>query len=205
MPGKEPGEVFIPALGRSFKQIELREDDTLDTVQQGSGSISAGTELVMFRDLADKNEQHTSLKASRRLPSGDEMAVFRIGWHPRGANGNDLLAVADARKLSENFVLVCKFNRRLVSEGPVIKYQSGYGLVVYGVETGAGSHSNGVPSAAAAPTLFVPQQLKDDDDINVTLRSPGAAWITSYTAPSLAGRVLQTVFLHGIIKSPLGK
>ena len=201
VPGKEPGEVVIPALGRSFKQIELREDDIYDTVQVASGSISAGTELVLFRDLTDKNEQHTSLKASRRIPAGDEAAVFRVGVHVRQALGNDVPATSDHLKLYENGLFDLKFNRRQVTIGPLLKYQSGYGLA----GNASGTTSNGVPSAAAAPTLFVPQQLKDDDDINGKFIFPGGAWITSYTAPSLGARNILSAFLHSVIKSPLGK
>lgn len=201
VPGKEPGEVIIPALGRSFKQIELREDDIFDTVQQGSGSIAAGTELVLFRDLSDKNEQHTSLKASRKLPAGDEAAIFRVGVHVRQALGNDVPTTSDHMKIYENGVLDLKFNRRQVTFGPLLKYQSGYGLA----GNASGTTSNGVPSAAAAPTLFVPQQLNDSDDINGLLKFPGGAWITSYTAPSLGARNIITAFMHSVIKSPLGK
>lgn len=201
IPGKEPGEVIIPALGRSFKQIELREDDIYDTVQRASGSVSAGTELVMFRDLTDKNAQHTSLKASRRIPAGDEAAVFRVGVHVRQYLGNDGPTTPDLLKLYENGILELKFNRRQVTEGPLLKYQSGYGFA----GNATGTASNGVPAATAAPTLFVPQQLKDDDDINGKLIFPDAAWITSYTAPTLAARNIISVFLHAVIKSPLGK
>lgn len=205
IPGKDPGEVIIPALGRSFKQIELREDDIYDTVEVASGSLTAGTELILFRDLTNKNEQHTSLKASRRIPSGDEAAVFRVGVYPRGAVGNSVPVFADLKKITENAVLDLSFNRRMVTQGPALKYQSGYGIGGSSTESGATGFAIGVPSAAAAPTLFVPQQLKDDDDINGKLRFPGGSWTTSYAVPVLAGNNAVTVFLHAVIKSPLGK
>lgn len=205
VPGKEPGEVFIPALNKSFKQVELREDDVFDHVQQASGSITAGTELVVFRDLTDKNEQHTSLNASRRIQSGDEAAVFRVGVYVAGALGNTLPTFADYRKVYANAQLELKFNRRLISTGPITKYPSGYGLGGFSDETGATAVSNGVPSAAASPTLFVPQQLKDDDDLNAKIRFPGGAWITSYAVPVLDTRVIIGVYLHGVMKAPLGK
>lgn len=205
VPGKDPGEVFIPALGKTFKQVELREDDVYDTVETGTSTINTGTELVVFRDLTNKNEQHTNLNTARRIQAGDEVAVFRVGVHPREATGNTLPAFDDYRKVIGNAQLELKFNRRLITSGPLIKYPSGYGMSGISDASGATGVSIGVPSVAAAPTLFVPQQLKDDDDLNAKIRFPDAAWATSYGAPVLSGRLLLSVFLHGVMKAPLGK
>ena len=83
VPGKNPGEVYIPALGKSFQQVELREDDIYDTIETDTGSISTGTQYKFFLNLTNKNEQHTNLPTPRRINSGDEAAIFRIGLHPR--------------------------------------------------------------------------------------------------------------------------
>lgn len=205
VPGKEPGEVFIPALGKSFRQVELREDDVLDTIMVASGSISAGTEYVVFRDIDNKNEQHVSLGSQKRIPSGDEVAVFRVGVHPREAHGNTLPIFSDYRKIIGNAQLELKFNRRVITSGPIVKFSSGYGVGGFSGESSATAVSIGVPSAAGAPTLFVPQQLKDNDDLNGKIRFPDAAWITSYAVPVMTGAVGVSVFLHGVMKAPLGK
>lgn len=209
VPTKNPGEVFIPALGRSFQQVELREDDVYDTIAVLAGAQAAGTEYIFFRDIANKYENDTNLPQSRRINAGDEVAVFRVGLHPRESVGNTLPAFADYRKIFSTASLEVKFNRRVITEGPAIKYPTGYGLGGFSDETGATAVSVGVPSSAAAPTLFVPQQLKDNDDLNGRLRFPdGSAWLSStitYTAPTLAGAVRVSLFLHGVMKAPLGK
>lgn len=206
VPGKEPGEILIPMLGRSFKQIELREDDIFDTVQIASGSV-ASTKLELFDVVADKNLQHKSFSQAHKLPAGDEAAVFRVGIHVRATNGNVVQSAADFKKIYESGALTLLFNRRLITEGPLLKYQSGYGVYGSSMETGVNSNvmSNGVPSAAAAPTLFVPQQLTDKDDVKGNIEFPTAAWVTSYTAASLDARNLISIFLRSVIKSPLGK
>lgn len=211
VPTKNPGEVFIPALGKSFQQVELREDDVYDTIAVASGAQTAGTEYIYFRDIANKFEQDTNLPQTRRINAGDEVAVFRVGLHPRETLGNTLPVFNDYRKIFSTSVLEVKFNRRLITEGPSIKYPTGYGLAGFSDETGATAVSVGVPSAAAAPTLFVPQQLKDNDDLSGKLRFPegnqSAVFIAaaSYTAPTLAGAVRVSLFLHGVMKAPLGK
>lgn len=205
IPGKNPGEVHIPALGKTFKQVELREDDVYDTIETGTGSINTGTEYEWFKNLDNKNEQHNNLPSPRQIQSGDEVAVFRIGVHPREASGNTLPVFNDYRKIIGNAHVEVKFNRRLITSGPAVKYPSGLGIAGFSDETGATAVSVGVPSAAAAPVLFVPQQLKDDDNIYAKLRFPDASWLTSYTAPSLAGRVTVSMFLRGVMKAPLGK
>lgn len=205
VPGKNPGEVYIPALGKSFRQVELREDDVIDSIITGSGAINAGVEYVVFRDIDNKNEQHTNLGSSKRIASGDEVAVFRIGVHLREAHGNTLPVFNDYRKILGNGILDLKFNRRLITNGPLIKYPSGYGVGGFSDETGATAVSIGVPSSAAAPTLFVPQQLTDTDDLNGKVQFKDASWISGYAVPNLAGPVVLTVFLHGVMKAPLGK
>ena len=211
VPTKNPGEVFIPALGKAFQQIELREDDVYDTIVVASGAQAAGTEYIYFRDVSDKFELDTNLPQTRRIQAGDEVAVFRIGLHPRESLGNTLPIFNDYRKIFSTSALEVKFNRRVITEGPSIKYPTGYGLGGFSDETGATAVSVGVPSIAAAPTLFVPQQLKDNDDLSGKLRFPNGnsnAWAiaaASYTAPTLGGAVRVSLFLHGVMKAPLGK
>jgi hypothetical protein len=212
VPTKNPGELFIPALGKTVQQVELREDDIYDTVQV-SGAIAAGTEYEFFRDIQNKNEQHTNIPQSRRIQAGDEVAVFRIGVHPRAALGATQAAIVDIKQVIENGHLDLRFNRRIVTSGPAVKYPSGYGLSGFSdgnaaaPTPGVAAMSVGVPSVAAAPTLFVPQQLKDNDDIICKLRFPGAAWAASYAPPSVSAApgLAVSVFLRGVIKSPLGK
>lgn len=212
VPGKEAGEVYIPALGKSFKQVELREDDIFDSTCLPTGSVGTGTELVFFRDITGKNRQHTSLNTPRRIQAGDEAAIFRVGVEPMLALGNVLPAYADYRKVIAAGHMEMLFNRRTITIGPLVKYPSGYGLGGYSQESGATAVSIGVPSAAASPTLFVPQQLKDDDDINCSIFFKDAAgWLvtanlgTAYVAPVLTGPVGLRLFLHGVLKNPLGK
>src|SRR5271166_5379626 len=147
VPTKNPGEVFIPALGKSFQQIELREDDIHDVIYVPAGTIAAGAEYILFRDIQNKNEQHTSLGTSKRIPAGDEAAVFRIGVYPRGAIGNTISAFSDLKKVTENGALFLNFNKRQITIGPLLKYQSGYGYGGYSDETGATAFAVGVASA----------------------------------------------------------
>lgn len=133
------------------------------------------------------------------------MAIFRIGLHPREAVGNTLPVFADYRKVIGAAHLEVVFNRRPITGGPVIKYPSGLGMGGFSDETGATAVSIGVPSVAAAPTLFVPQQLKDDDDVKSKLRFLAADWISGYVAPVTAGTLRITLLLHGVMKNPLGK
>lgn len=211
VPTGNPGELFIPALGKKFQQVELREDDVYDTVQVQTGAITAGTELEFFRDIQNKNEQHTNLPQSRRIQAGDEVAVFRIGLYPRNKVGATHSSTSDIAQIVDNGHFVLKFNRRVISDGPALKFPSGYGLSgasdLGAVSAGNQFVSLGVPSVAAAPTLFVPQQLKDNDDIICKLRFPAASWVTGYNDPTLASAdgVLMSAFLRGVIKSPLGK
>ncbi len=214
VPTAKAGELYIPALGKTIQQVELREDDVYDTIQIAGAAIAAGTEFVLFRDIQNKNEQHCNLPQSGRIAAGDEVAVFRVGVHPREAAGNTPGVFLDYRKMVAAAQLDLRFNRRIITSGPVVKYPSGYGMAGFSNEVGSSANGGlpgsriatiGVPSVAAAPTLFVPQQLRDNDDIVCKLRFPDASWVTGYAVPTTSAIQLVSVFLRGVIKSPLGK
>lgn len=211
VPTDKAGELYIPALGKKFMQVELREDDIYDTVQIASGAITVGAEYIFFRDIQNKNEQHCNLTQSAKIASGDEVAVFRVGLYPRNKVGATHAPSTDILQVIEGAHFIVQVNRRVITSGPAVKYPSGYGLSGMS-DLGAATAGNqalsvGVPSVAAAPTLFVPQQLKGDDDLNGKLRFPAATWVSGYDVPTLTGvdGLLVTAFLHGVIKSPLGK
>lgn len=204
IPTNKPGEVYIPALGKTFQQIELREDDVYDTVLISSGS-QANLVYTFWRDIQNKDLQDCNLPNPSRIQSGDEVAIFRIGIHPRESVGNTLPVFADYRKVIGQAHLEVVFNRRPITSGPIVKYPSGLGMGGYSDETGSTAVSIGVPSVAAAPTLFVPQQLKDDDDVKSKLRFLPASWISGFTEAVTAGTLRVSLFLHGVMKNPLGK
>lgn len=60
IPTNKPGEVYIPALGKTFQQIELREDDVYDTVLVSAGS-QANLTYTFWRDIQNKDLQDCNL------------------------------------------------------------------------------------------------------------------------------------------------
>lgn len=205
IPGKEPGELYIPALGKTIKQTESREDDVYDTVEQATGAVSAGAKLSAFKSVTNKNLQHTNLTTIRRIAAGDEFYMNRVGCHIRQAAGNTLSTDSDIIKVAENADFTMKLGRRLVTEGPLIKFQSGYGVVGSTNRNNTGVVTIGVASYAAAPQLLVVQPITEDDDLIADLVFSDNQWLGSAGQPTLGAAVQVSVFLHGVIKSPLGK
>jgi hypothetical protein len=201
----EPGALFIPALGRKIKMVEWREDDFYDSVLQASGAISAGTSLEFFRDLSNKNLQHTNLRTARRIPAGSEFIMARLGVLIAQAVGETLATDDDTLVVAYAGSLTFKLNDRLISEGMLVKYQTGIGVTGSTTRTGTGVVTLGVPSAAAAPSLMVAQPVSDTDDLMGTVDFKSATWISGYSTPTLTNAVLFTIMLHGFIKKPQGK
>lgn len=207
--GKEAGSLFIPALGKAIKLVEWREDDFYDTVVTGdvstaAATVTAGTSLEFFRDLASKNLQHTNLRTSRRIPAGSEFIMSRIGVIPNQSFGNVMASPTDLVKHCYAATLSFKINDRLVSEGPLYKYQSGFGITGSTTQNDTGLATIGVPSAAAAPNLMVAQPVQDDDDLVATIDYKSNSWATNAVMPSVKAIGL-TLSLHGFIKKPQGK
>lgn len=205
-PTDKAGELYIPALGRKVQLIEWREDDFYDSVYQASGAITAGTSLELFRDLTNKNLQHTNLRTARNIPSGSEFVMNRIGVLIAQAFSNTVPIVGDLLKAAYAGTLTFKINDRLVSEGPLFKYQSGYGMTGSTTANSTSLVTTGVPSLAAAPNLLVAQPIKDNDDLQSTIDFKGDAWITgSQVGTTLTGALVFMNMLHGLIKKPQGR
>ena len=208
----KPGTMFIPAIGKEVTQIDSREDDIYDSVGLPSGSTATGTERKWFDSLSDKNKQHTNLSKSHRILGGHELSLTRIGVAVRSLTGNAaVIGINDVKRILENGACDFQIGKRDIGEGPAIKFQSGYGLAGGTVETANNVVSNGVPSAAAAPTLAVPQDVSEDDDIYGRIVFPDASWLTTalwgtaYATFTLDVRLVVTNYWHGIVRKPLGK
>jgi hypothetical protein len=66
--------------------------------------------------------------------------------------------------------------------------------------------TSGVPSAAAAPQLLVVQPIADDDDLNGEIKFFDNSWLPGGSSlPTTALVSGYTIYLHGVVKSPLGK
>ena len=205
-PTKNAGEFFIPALGRTVQLIEWREDDYFDSVTQALGAVTAGTSLELFRDLSSKNVQHCNLRTARRIPAGSEFIMNRVGVLIHQAFSNTLVVASDILKVAYNASLTFKVNDRLIVEGALYKFATGYGMTGATTENNTSLISTGVASAAAAPSLLVAQPVKDDDDLNGTIDFKSDSWVTGTAVmPTLTGRVVISNILHGLIKKPQGK
>lgn len=213
VPTGNAGELLIPALGKTIKQVEWREDDFLDTMQVPVLTPSAGLELEFFRDLSQKNIQHTNIKVPRRIPSGSEFIMTRIGVLIHQAYGNVVMTDADILKLAYSAAVNFHINDRLIVEGLLVKFQSGYGVTGSTTRSNTGVVTLGVPSAAAAPNLLVAQTIKDDDDLHARMTFRDNSWLLNQATPAVPQSQMPTfdtrpvvsVMLHGLIKKPQGK
>jgi len=201
----EPGKYFIPALKKKIAIIDYREGDLYDTVLIPSGAIAAGATYHFFRDLEGKNLQDTNFTTPRRIEAGTEMIITRLGIVLHSTTGNTIIPLADAKKVLENGYLTFKINKMDVDEGFLMRFQSGYGLAGSTVETNQSIFSNGVPSAAAAPTLLVPQEITVNHDLQAQIEFFDAPWISGFTMPTLSQAVKVKFILHGYIKKMVGK
>lgn len=203
--GANPGELFIPSLNQTITLVEWREDDFYDTVEVPT-TPTVGKKFEFFRDIQNKNLQHTNLKTQRNIPSGSQFILTRIGVLLHQANGDTVVKDTDIIKLAYAASLSFKINDRLISEGPVVKYQSGLGVSGSTTQTATGVVTVGVPSAAAAPSLLVAQTISSDDDLQGTLSFEDNAWRAAGSGmPTLSAATLASLYLHGLIKKPATK
>lgn len=200
-----PGELHFPALGKTIRLVEWREGDFYDSVTRASGAVTAGTSLELFRDLSNKNLQHANLKTPRRIPSNSEFIMNRVGVVIAQAFSNTVTDGDDIMKVAYAGSLTFQINDRLISQGPLIAYQTGYGMSGATTRNNATVLTTGIASAAAAPQLLVAQSVGDKDDLGATIDFKDDIWITASSVMFvLTGRIVAILFCHGFIKKPQG-
>lgn len=206
-PTGNAGEYLIPALGQKVKLVKWKEDDYYDTVYRALGAIAAGVKLKFFTDtVTSKNLQHTNLAQQRRINSGSDMVMSRVGILINQATGNVVTDGDDMLKCAYAASIQFKIGKeRIVAEGPLVKFQTGLGMTGATTINNRGVYTTGVPSAAAAPQLLVAQPIKDSDDLYGDLTfEDGTGLNAAYVMPTTTGVTSFSIYLHGLIKDPSG-
>jgi hypothetical protein len=200
----KPGEFFIQELGRSIRITDVRQDDFYDTVAVAAGAISAGTEVKFFDSISSKNRQHTNITTARRIPGRNRFNLLRVGLHIRQAAGNTLALAADMLKIYDAGALKFNINTRLVTEGPLLKYQSGYGATGQTTENAVSLITLGTANQAAAPKFLAAQPINDQDDLDAAIRfDQVTGWDSAVAMPTTVARSHVSCFLFGIIEKPI--
>ena len=192
VPTKNPGQYYIPALGKTFQQVELHDValEFSDAAVEQNASPNDLMPLLMRRDPG---------KFLSRLRAGAEMAVTRLM----------LIGPAQPNELPIEF----KVNRKVISQlnPALLRVHSAQWLDSERLNKLNECINIGLTSATAGKTedlliglialvqratelpqlgynFTVPQQLLDDDDLSVENLPAGNAF-----------------FVMGILKLPLGR
>lgn len=208
-----PGQYEIPALGKTVKLVQVREGEVYDTVQfTGTTpiSVTAGSELVLFRDLTNKNIQDMNLGSQFKIQAQNEMVITKIGVVVPQAYGSNQTNDTDVIQVAYNVSLQFFINERKIAEGPVHAFPMGYGVSGSTTRNNTGVVTLGVPSPAAVPGLIVPQPINDQDQLKGSFFAKDNAWLvnngttTASQKMSLASNVLLRFHIRGVIKIPQG-
>ncbi len=216
-----PGRFLDTDSGKVINISEYREDDKYDTVGiVGDGeTIAEGTQYYFFRDLVRKQAIDTNFTQPSRLGAGEKMVVDRIGLSVEAACGNKLVIDDDVLKIISNAHLRINVNSLLLTEGPAIKYASGYGYSgmssAFGLVSGGSILNIGTPSPAAVSRLLKTQTLTAEHEILGMLTFFTRNWINAlfhgsvgedYVPPVIDTEiVLVKCWLHGLFKTAVNK
>lgn len=187
---KEPGKIFIPAMGEAIKLVDWREDPVYDTVSVGA-VIGAGTEYIFFRDITNKQMWQTNLKSSSRLPADWELIVWRVGIEIYCEAAFD-----DVQAICGTTYFELKISDIIYAHGPTTRFPAGFGLTCcLSGTTDDGMANNGVPSPGAVPAASIPIHITHNDDIRGMLKFD--------VARTLSAAVYVRCYLYGWIKRPV--
>lgn len=212
-----PGRFLDTDTGKVLNISEYREDDKYDTIAiAGDGEeITEGAQYYFFRDLVRKQMVDTNFTQPSRLGAGEKMVVDRIGLSVEAACGNELVLDDDVLKIISNAHLRINVNSLLLTEGPAIKYASGYGYSgmssAFGLTTGGSVLNIGTPSPAAVSRLLKTQTLTADHEILGMLTFFTRNWVNAVTGEDYVPPVIDTeivlvkCWLHGLFKTAVNK
>ena len=219
----QPGKFYLDETGKTYNITSIREDDFYDTIIMLAGAVTSGKTYLSFDNITGKPKHLCNMNINRKLPGRHKFDLLRVGAHIRQTTPTGIATgltgatdVTDMLKVYDAGYLYFKLNTLVLTEGPVLKYQSGYGVTGHpGVPAIAAGVSDavpglvtlGVPSAVSAPKYMAAQPINDQDDIEVSIvfdQNKGAVepTITVGALPALTGLVEMTTFLHGIIEKP---
>lgn len=200
----KPGEFLVPELGRVIRITDVRQDDFYDTVALGTAQLTAGQQLKPFDSVSSKGRQFCNLTTARRIPGRNRFNLLRTGYMIRHAAGAALALAADMIRLYEAGSLKFSINTRLLTEGPLVKYQSGYGLSGTSTEADVSLITLGPASHVAAPKYLAAQPINDEDDLDCEINYQSiVAWDSASALPTPTARTFHSIFLHGIIEKPI--
>lgn len=215
---KVKGEPGMYMLGdKKIKLSDWYEGDYYDTVYlfgTGGGAIfTAGQYWNIFQDGQNKDLVDWNLGKDGKLPAGQEMTINSIGLHIGGFDSGSagMVASADFHFIAERTYFEFKLNRDQVCEGPVMFFQSGYG--VQGFDATQPNLNNGSPSKATVRPLLVHQDINDKTELWGKLTVQDARWVTGtaggapYVMATLAAAngILLKTCLNGFIKKAIGR
>lgn len=209
-PTGQAGVYAIPALigpdgkPRVVQLVEWREGAYFDTVQLDLAP-TAGKTYYYFRDLTNKNLAHTNFKTQRKIPDGSELIMSKIGILPNQALGDVLPTDADVIKLVYGATLEFKIGTRLIAEGPLYQFASGYGVTGSTTRNNTGIATVGVASTMSVAQLLVAQSIVNANDLDGLLKFEDNGWINGGNSqPIFSTRMGVTLLLHGLIKRAQG-
>lgn len=204
----EPGQIIVRGYGPisvwSWDDGFLYDEASLTTTS--GGALSAGTDLVFFRDVASKNKKQTNMTLTSQLPSGWEVIVLKIGIYIPGST-NEALWKAIVEYGYVEFVLN---NTARLASGPVSRFPLGGGLFghvdVSDVDSAAElsfmNYNVGTPIATAVPPLSIPIVITDKMTLQGTLHFYDTiSTIGGLSIPATTTVSIQMV-LQGFVKMP---
>lgn len=213
-----PGRFLDTDSGRVLNISEYREDDKYDTIvvaNTSANGIDDGTQFYFFRDIERKLPIDTNFTQPSRLGAGEKMVVDRIGLSVENSFGNNPVGIEDFIKVVWNAHLRINVNTLLLTEGPAIKYASGYGLS--GSISGMAAMVDGVlnigsPSPAAVSRLLKTQTLTAEHEILGILTYFSRQWVKGYIGngtyeiPEIdKDGIFIKCWLHGLFKTAVNK
>ncbi|AKF03394.1 hypothetical protein DB32_000543 [Sandaracinus amylolyticus] len=202
---------------------EFREDDKYDTIAIPTGPIPLGTVFLFFQDIQGKRNLDTNFRTPSKLSAGESMVLDRVGLYVRSITGTAVVPPVDFKTITDCAFYELRINDLLQTQGPAIKYPSGYGLYGSTNEEGAGVVSIGVPATASVSKLVKKQMLNQNHDLQASLSFEQRQWLTAGQNPPFAsssdvvprittigvkeqqGAVLVTNVLHGLLRTPVSK
>jgi hypothetical protein len=212
-----PGR-YLLANGQQIVVQQAYSGFLYDTTFFDAGAVLAGrADDDVFKNVQNKQLIDCNLEQPHQLNSGQAMEVDAIGIYIPTCFGDQYLAseeeaanltsINDAQKLLENGYLEVKFNERIICQGPLVFFPTGFGVMNAGLGNVATNVSNASPTNGVAATklqhdLRSPEFINEKTNIKATLKWLSRGWTdavatTAVVQPTLIGTASCKVVLQG--------
>ena len=196
-PSLSPNPILTTPDGKRYQTGEYHFARVYDTIVIPAGAI-ATNQIKLFQPQG-KSPLDTNVNTAAKIPSGQVLAIERVGVRVLDSRADVLTLGSDIKKILTAFYLDLKVNKIEIALGPLVHFPPGIGVDGQTQEAGMSVVHNGVINDSAPMGLRNPVVIDNTYELIGFIAAPlRDTWDTGVTRPALDAACYLEVSVQGM-------